>query len=193
MCLSNSYTIYVSVKHDNLLHKIMLIILIILCNKLLCVIEKYILYELGKHVGMTTVKMQWRTFRVNRVHAKLVASPVYLERICFSISQEKVRDEIWRGTWNALCVPHASNVRRSWAEEAEERARHNIARRAFSNSPPPTPVLVSPSVGKLCFAYHVVFFFLLLLLTHAHSAAASVRCTDKLFQFCARPVHVVQF
>ena len=29
---------------------------IILCNKLLCLTETYILYELDKHIGMTTVK-----------------------------------------------------------------------------------------------------------------------------------------
>jgi len=45
MCLSNSCKIYVSVKHNNLLHKIMLTaVSIILCNKLLCLTETYILY-----------------------------------------------------------------------------------------------------------------------------------------------------
>ena len=29
---------------------------IILCNKLLCLSETYILYELEKHIGMTAVK-----------------------------------------------------------------------------------------------------------------------------------------
>ena len=35
----------------------------ILCNKLLCLTETYILYELHKHIGMTTVKKEVQ-FRV---------------------------------------------------------------------------------------------------------------------------------
>ena len=32
------------------------VVSIILCNKLLCLTETYILYELDKHIGMTAVK-----------------------------------------------------------------------------------------------------------------------------------------
>jgi len=55
---------------------------VFLCNKLLCLTETYILYELDKHIGMTTVKL---LSNENLIFI-LAINQIDAQNFCFTIS-----------------------------------------------------------------------------------------------------------